>query len=353
MPSLFGQNQTNVSPAGGTGIGGGGLFGNATAASFNFSTSQATAGPGASGPSLFNATTLSNFGGGQAQTQSQMLFGGGGGGGQLQTGGQGTGMVAQPPDDSALRELQSIQESYVAAQGNSRHKFQYLFLNVVKDPAARVKPSDVDELQWRDALRRAGGPDNPYCLWPVPYNGFKGLLDRKKFQTEAMNEHKERLSDLQKRITALANRHETVLRVQMERIKESNNELSQKLLLTLRHIDALEGRFSRAIGYDTNTSLELLQKLDQELKGMESTIAINSAHGLLGRVDAMASAARVQSHSRPGSDTKVAVSDESLTAAFNILKDFAEAISKMQDTLHRNARDISVLSEIQTRLSKT
>lgn len=51
-------------------------------------------------------------------------------------------------------------------------------LNVVDNPAARVKPAAVDELQWRAALQRAGGPDNPDHLWPVLAQGFKDLLAR-------------------------------------------------------------------------------------------------------------------------------------------------------------------------------
>jgi hypothetical protein len=252
---------------------------------------------------------------------------------------------SQPPDDSALRELQSIQESYVSAPGNNRYKFQYLFLNVVKDPAARVKPADVDELQWREALRRAGGAENPDALWPVPYHGFKGLIERKKFQTDAIKEHKERLEILQKNIAALANRHETVVRVQMESIKARHQELSKKLLTTLRHIDALEGRFSRAVGYDTSTSKDLLHRLEHQIKAMESTLAANSAHGLLGRVDSLASAARVQSGTHISNET-ANIDDRSLSQIFRILEDYSDAISRMQNAIHRNARDVSILQEL-------
>ena len=48
--------------------------------------------------------------------------------------------------------------------------------------ACRVKPLDVDELQWREALQRAGGPENPDRLWPVPAKGFKDLIARKTAQ---------------------------------------------------------------------------------------------------------------------------------------------------------------------------
>jgi hypothetical protein len=247
----------------------------------------------------------------------------------------------QMTDDSAVRDLQNIKDSYTT--GNTR--FQYLFLNVVKDPAARVKPRDIDELQWREALRRAGGPDNPHNLWPVPYNGFKGLLDRKASQNDAVKEHRERIDSLQKSVAAMVNRHETVVRVQIEAIKSRHQELSQQLLTTLRHIDSLEARFSRAVGYDTSTPRKVLQTLDEEIRRMESVIASNSAQGLLGRVDSVASAARVQAGTNFGSILGADIDKESLSQAFMILKDYSDAIEKMNNAIHRNARDIEVIKE--------
>jgi len=58
-------------------------------------------------------------------------------------------------------------------------------VNVVDNPAARVKPGGVDELRWRAALQRAGGPDNPNRLWPVQATGFKDLIARKHAQVTA------------------------------------------------------------------------------------------------------------------------------------------------------------------------
>jgi nuclear pore complex protein Nup54 len=264
--------------------------------------------------------------------------------------GMNSAQNAQLPDDSAIRELQSIKESYVAGPNNSRFKFQHLFLNVVKDPARRVKPNDIDELQWREAMRRAGGSDNAQNLWPVPYNGFNGLLERKSAQNDAVKEHKDRLEVLQKSVAALANRHETIVRVQMDAIKARHQELSRNLLKTLRYIDALEARFSRAVGYDKSTPKIVLQKLSEELRQMESLIAANSAQGLLGRVDSVASAARVQVGSaRSGGQAngRADIDAESLDQAFNIMKDYADAIAKMDGAIHRNARDIQVIrSEI-------
>lgn len=88
------------------------------------------------------------------------------------------GAAPAAPDLSAIRELESIKDSYVAGPTNQRYRFQHLLLNVVDNPAARAKPAGVDELQWREALQRAGGADNPDHLWPVLAHGFKDLLAR-------------------------------------------------------------------------------------------------------------------------------------------------------------------------------
>ena len=84
------------------------------------------------------------------------------------------------PDYSALRELEAIAAAYDPS--NPKFRFNYLFLNVVDNPAARLKPDNVDEIQWRGAIHRAGGMDNPDRLWPVQAKGFQDLLARKDAQ---------------------------------------------------------------------------------------------------------------------------------------------------------------------------
>jgi nuclear pore complex protein Nup54 len=45
--------------------------------------------------------------------------------------------------------------------GHSSYRFQHIFLNVLDNPAQKVKPPFVaDELSWKQAMRDAGGPDN-------------------------------------------------------------------------------------------------------------------------------------------------------------------------------------------------
>ena len=125
----------------------------------------------ASTPSLFGAASAPAAGGGLFGTQppaaaaavAPLAF---------------AGAAPAAPDLSAIRELESIKDSYVAGPTNQRYRFQHLLLNVVEHPGARVKPAGVDELQWREALQRAGGADNGDHLWPVLAQGFKDLLAR-------------------------------------------------------------------------------------------------------------------------------------------------------------------------------
>lgn len=86
------------------------------------------------------------------------------------------------PDLAAIKELEAIREAYTAAPGNPRYRFHHLFLNVVDNPAACQKPPGVDELRWREAMQRAGGPANPNHLWPVLAHGTKDLIARKDAQ---------------------------------------------------------------------------------------------------------------------------------------------------------------------------
>jgi len=167
----------------------------AAATPFSFSTSQPASTPSlfgaqpASTPSLFGAQPASTpglFGAQPASTPS--LFGAQPAPTPSLFGQQATavapaplafaGAAPQVPDLSAIRELESIKDSYVPGPANQRYRFQHLLLNVMENPAARVKPPGVDELQWREALQRAGGPDNPDHLWPVLAQGFKDLVSR-------------------------------------------------------------------------------------------------------------------------------------------------------------------------------
>ena len=82
-----------------------------------------------------------------------------------------------------------------------------------------VDPADVDELAWREALVRGGGPDNPDRLWPVLATGMGDLLQREAAQRAALDEHAARLEMVARGTRELASRQRTVLHQRLEAIK--------------------------------------------------------------------------------------------------------------------------------------
>lgn len=175
----------------------------------------------------------------------------------------------------AVRAVDGIASSY--SPGNPRCRFQHLLLNVVDAPAAHVKPTCVDELQWREALQRAGGPDNPDHLWPVLAQGFRDLLARwavsgmrrggkagsttestlqlpaatsvqapassphayrKAAQDEAIQEQDARLEALKQTAAVVASRQEALIKEQLEGIRRRHVQLCEQLLHVLRYVSA-------------------------------------------------------------------------------------------------------------------
>ncbi|KAI3432424.1 hypothetical protein D9Q98_003978 [Chlorella vulgaris] len=338
------------------------MFGASSAAApapFSFSTSQPAqqqpsmfgAAP-ASSPSLFGAATPapSPFGSSVFGTQQQQQQQQQGLQQQQQQGMLGFVGGAAPvvPDLSAIRELESIKDSFVPGGSNPRYRFQHLLLNVVEQPAARVKPAGVDELAWRAALQRAGGPDNVDGLWPVQAQGFKDLLARKAAQDAAIKEHGERLEGLSQMAGQLASRQEAVLREQLLAVRRRHVQLCNQLLRVLRHIDALEGRFAQVVGYRNPTPKDLMQRLTVQLGEIEAALAPSAANGggLQGKVAALAAAARLRAGAPGGTsvaDLEARVDPAGMEEMFGILSQYTEAMGKLGDVLRRDARHVAML----------
>lgn len=370
-----------ATPAGAPAFGAtpGNLFGAASsapaAAPFSFASSQPASTPSLFGaqpsatPSFFGAqpaSTPSLFGAQPASTPSMFgsasasatgMFGAAAAGGlfgqqQQQPAAAAlsnfVGAAPQAPDLSAIRELESIKDSYVAGPTNQRYRFQALLLNVVENPAARVKPVGVDELQWRAALQRAGGADNPEHLWPVLAQGFKDLLARKAAQDAAIKEHGERLESLSQMAAQVASRQETVLRDQLEAVRRRHVQLCHQLLSVLRHIDALEGRFAQAVGYRGATPKEVMQRLSAQLGEIEAGLAPTAANGggLQGKVKALAAAARLRAGA-PGygavAEVEGQVDRDQLEQLFGILAQYSEALGKLNEVVKRDERAVGML----------
>ncbi|KAL4423917.1 hypothetical protein ABPG75_001218 [Micractinium tetrahymenae] len=315
--------------------------------------------PAASAPSLFGAASTPSLFGAQPAASAPSLFGAapapaGGLFGQAAPAAAApaampfAGAAPQAPDLSAIRELESIKDSYVPGPANQRYRFQHLLLNVVDNPAARVKPAGVDELQWRAALQRAGGPDNPDHLWPVLAQGFKDLLARKAAQDATIKEDSKRLEELSQMVAQLASKQETVLRDQLEAVRRRHVQLCQQLLHVLRYIDALEGRFAQVVGYRGATPKELMQRLSAQLSEIEAGLAPTAANGggLQGKVKALAATAQLRAGAPGGGgvvELEGQVDPAQLEQLFGILSQYTEALGKLGEVLRRDERAMGIL----------
>lgn len=345
------------------------LFGASTGGAFSFSGAQQPQ----STPSLFGAATAPAAGGFSfGGIPSGGAFGGGGGGffGQPQQQQQqqqqqnqlaplfGAAGVAQAPDLSAIRELESIKDSFISGTAggpsNTRYRFQYLFLNVVEDPRQRIKPADVDELAWREALQRAGGPDNPDKLWPILAKGFRDLLARRAAQEEALKEQTSRVESLTAAIATLASRQETLLRDRLEGIRKRHTSLAHQLLRLLRRIDALEGRFAGALGHRVSGLRGTVKALSDQLMVLEGELApahamsAGGVGGLRSKIEPLAAVARLRfgGGALGGSsisEVETAVDPAALQSLHDILSQCSAALGKLGDVVHRLARDVAVL----------
>ncbi|KAK9803867.1 hypothetical protein WJX72_000198 [[Myrmecia] bisecta] len=283
----------------------------------------------------------------------------------------GQGLPPQP-DLAAIRELETLKDAYVPSQA-AFHKFRftYLFLNVVDNEAQRVKPPNVDELQWREAIQRAGGARNPDRLWPVMAVGFKDLIARQQVQVRllscpwfkdliarqqvqeaAIKEHNERLERVVQQARQLARKQDTVVKDRTESIRKKHVSLGHDMLRVMRAVDALEGRFAAAMGYWSAASKASATELQQKIGQLEDAIAPSAPGGLQRRVDAVASAA----HLRAGAPTSSSVAaldgriaKESLEELFTLLQQHAEALARLQEVLRRNNRNLAIMAEEKAR----
>lgn len=246
----------------------------------------------------------------------------------------------------ALRAVDSIASAY--KPGHPRYRFQTLLLNVVDNPASRVKPPQVDELQWREALQRAGGPDNEDHLWPVLAQGFKDLLARKAAQDAAFKEQGERLEALQQTAALVASRQQALMKEQLENIRRRQVQLCEQLLRLLRQVDALEGRFAQAMGVRSPSPKDLIAQLSRQLAELEGELAPGRTGGSLHtKVDSLAASAQPQAR-RPMQQSQLgelegAVGQPGLEEVFGVLSQYSQALGKLQEVVRRDTRAVQVI----------
>lgn len=340
QPSLFGATPA---PTFGGQTPGTGIFGAASSAApaaFSFAnTASPAASAGIFGTSLFGAT----------QQQQQPALGGG----FFGTGASTTQMAPATfsaqgpaqPDFSAIRELVALKDAYVP--GSEKYRFHWLFLNVVANPAARIKPQSVDDLRWREAMQRCGGPDNPDALWPVLATGFTDLLARKQAQDEAMDEHARRLDALVDAARQLARMQETALHERLEGVKRRHLQLTLGLLGLMRKLDAVESRFGAATGMRQGAAArDATARLQQQLAELEG--AVLAPDGLKRRVEELASAARLRGGLPYGAhllaNGDAALEQGSLEHVFSVLQQHTEALNRVKAVLRRDERDLAIMA---------
>uniref|UniRef100_A0A1D1ZZ15 Nucleoporin Nup54 alpha-helical domain-containing protein n=1 Tax=Auxenochlorella protothecoides TaxID=3075 RepID=A0A1D1ZZ15_AUXPR len=314
-PSLFGASST---PS---------LFGaSSTPSLFGASSTPSLFGAGAPPPTAFGgapAGTLSLFGAGAQQQQQQQQA-----------------VPYATPDLGAVRELEALRDAFLP--GTPRSRFQHLFLNVVEDPAARVRPTGVDELAWRAALRAAGGPDNPDRLWPVVAAGGRELVARRAAQDAALAEHVARLDALRAVLSSVAGRARGVVEEGLEGARGAHLAQSRALLRVARSVDALEGRFAAATGQGPAPAAAGagLDALAARLGEAEAALAPVPG-GLAARL-AEAGAAAALAGPAQGAPPP-ALDDDALADVYGLLSQQTAALAGVQAVLRRAERDLEVL----------
>lgn len=232
--------------------------------------------------------------------------------------GTATGGASISHDISTISELQSIAAAANCAPENQEYKLRTLFLNVVGDPAARIKvpthlpllpcitpksrgfrsgsglpslshpaspggarlsrpshrfhgdrtypsqlpmapmidpqPTTVDERQWTEALEKAGGEDNADRLWPVPAVGFRDLRQRAEAQLAAEKDDRERVAAVRGLLRRSEQLRASEITRRLEAAQQRHAEQLYRLLKLLRCLDGLEGRLSVHGASETNES---------------------------------------------------------------------------------------------------
>eukprot|EP00877_Chromochloris_zofingiensis_P003356 jgi/Chrzof1/13020/Cz07g16200.t1 len=354
QPSFFGASSASAFGASSTpAFGGSSLFG-AAPASNPFGASAAAGGFGlalaTTSANPFGSSTSSFFPAAAPQQQQQApgLFG-------APAAAPGTQMAplaysTGTPPDSALREISQIVAAY--NPNSPSYRFRHLFLSVVDNPAQRVKPPNVDEWQWKQALKEAGGPDNPDRLWPVVANGFGDLLKRAQAQDAALKENRERLDALRDLGHKLARKQGVEIHARVLDIQQRHLELSQRLLGLARHVDGLEGRLAMFMGMRGELSRSKEAAVAAALDNVEAQLSSASSSGIQRRLDAIAAAARLRNSGAVFGSAAVSsdvvstrLDDKSLEQLYSVLKEHVEAVRQLQELLRRDILDVEIMEE--------
>jgi len=259
-------------------------------------------------------------------------------------------------DVSTLSELASILAAVTCSPENRDYKLRDLFLNVVGDAGARVKPATVDERQWQEALAAAGGEENPDRLWPVPAVGFRDLRRRLEAQKGAEREDLGRLANVRGLLQRMQQLRAAEVRQRLEAALRRHAEQVYRLLRLFRCLDGLEGALS--VHGATEANHAAVRDLQSRLSAIEHSLGPASSSSLLGRASAAANLSRARARAQGSAaaalkDAQRHVRPEVLEEAFAVLSGQLEAIRKLQDVLTKDERDMALIGEELTKGAST
>ncbi|TKY47754.1 Nuclear pore complex protein NUP54 [Spatholobus suberectus] len=250
--------------------------------------------------------------------------------------------VAPVPFSLADRDVQTIVDAYKEDPGNPKYAFKHLLFSVT-DPQFRVKPAGISDIMWAEAMGKLEGMESAdrERLWPQLVQGFKDLSQRLKIQDEVIVSDAERLRITQSNVKMLQRHFQADTLPWIQRLKQKEQILQQRLLRVMRTVEALEGKGCRIPL--TKGEAELAEKLatiTRQLKG--------SGAELSRRVQNLLTVSRVKANSNgfggsvylPGS-TKI--HEQSLADLQEVLQQQMEAIARLGGVLKRDIRDMEIM----------
>ncbi|XP_004502306.1 nuclear pore complex protein NUP54 [Cicer arietinum] len=255
--------------------------------------------------------------------------------------------VAPVPFSLADRDIQAIVEAYKEDPGNPKYAFKHLLFSVT-EPQFKAKPAGVSDIMWAEAMGKLEGMESAdrERLWPQLVQGFKDLSQRLKIQDEVIVSDAERLSVTQSNVKMLQRHFQADTLPWIQRLKQKEQILQQRLLRVMRIVEALEGKGCRIPL--TKGEAELAEKLatvTRQLKG--------SGAELSRRVQSLLSVSRVKANSNgfgssvylPGS-TKI--HEQSLADLQEVLQQQMDAIARLGSVLKRDVRNTEIMMAEET-----
>ncbi|CAL0324892.1 unnamed protein product [Lupinus luteus] len=249
--------------------------------------------------------------------------------------------LAPAPLSSVDRDVQAIVDSYKDDPVNTENAFQHLLFSVT-EPQFKVKPVGVSDIMWSEAMRKLEGMKNAdrERLWPQLVQGFKDLSRRIEIQDEVIVSDTERLRITQSNVKMLQRHFQADTLPRIQRMKQKEQTLKQRLLKVMRIVEAFEGK-GCSIPL-TKAEAELAEKLATITRQLRGTGADLST-----RVQNLLSVSHVQTSGigfggsvyLPGS-TKI--HEQSLADLQGVLQKQTGAIARLNNVLKRDIRNMEI-----------